>query len=322
MLGQVFGWYLILGSRNRLMQSTPVSGKTLASPRRAGETGAWRAMWQELRTAEWTKNLLVFVPLVCAHRFHDGGEWLGAAGAFAALSLAASAQYAVNDIVDARADRRHPEKCRRPVASGALSTAAALRLAAAMALSALLVAAGVGTALLAWVGLYLAAALSYSLLVKRFAVADVVLLAGLYTLRIFAGGAASRVPISSWLALFSATVFTSLALMQRFQDAREAVPTRPYATRHATGLAIAGTAFSVLAVLVFALYVRHSGIRTLYRHPFWLWPLCLLWAVWLGRLWMGAWRGAWCGKPLAFVLRDVSSYVLLACGLASIGMAL
>jgi 4-hydroxybenzoate polyprenyltransferase len=272
---------------------------------------------RELRVAEWTKNLLVFVPLVCAHRFTDGAAWLAAGGAFAALSLAASAQYAVNDVVDAPADRLHPTKQSRPVASGALSPSGALTLAAALGTAALAVAAATGPALLGWVALYLALALIYSLLFKRIAVADVALLAGLYTLRIFAGGAATAILISPWLGLFSATLFLSLALMQRYQDVRE-----PYHAAHARVLAVCGVLSGAAAVLVFALYIHHSGISALYRRPLRLWPLCALWAFWLGRLWHGAWRGAWSGKPLTYVLKDGPSYALLTCALALILLAL
>src|SRR5687768_15855457 len=90
----------------------------LTGVRKSGRV--WPAL-RALRAHQWIKNLLVFVPVLMAHRVTDAPALTAAALAFVAWCLAASGVYLVNDLLDLEADRRHPHKRRRPLASGALS---------------------------------------------------------------------------------------------------------------------------------------------------------------------------------------------------------
>ena len=86
----------------------------------SGTAAGLRTWARMLRVHQWLKNLLLFVPLVAAHRFGDAGSWLTLVLAFASFSLCASTVYIVNDLLDLESDRLHPRKRNRPFASGAV----------------------------------------------------------------------------------------------------------------------------------------------------------------------------------------------------------
>jgi hypothetical protein len=151
-----------------------------------------RAVLKEMRLHQWAKNALVFVPLVAAHRFTELPLLLHAAIAFLAMGLVASAGYIANDLLDLQADRGHPRKCRRPFAGGLLPVPLGPPIAGALLLGGVALAASVSWALVLWVLLYLALTLTYSFWLKQKVLADVFVLAGLYTHRILAGAIAHR----------------------------------------------------------------------------------------------------------------------------------
>ncbi len=146
-----------------------------------------------LRPHQWVKNLLVFAAPLAAHRIGDPATLAAAFVAFAVLTLVASAVYVVNDIVDRDADRAHPRKRNRAIASGALPLAAACVLAALLVVAAVALAAwALPRPASAWIAAYAVLAFAYSAGLKRAPIVDVLVLAALYTLRILAGGAATR----------------------------------------------------------------------------------------------------------------------------------
>ncbi len=152
-----------------------------------------------VRPRQWTKNLLVFVAPAAAGVLGHETQFLRAAGAFGLFCVAASGTYLVNDVVDAEADRHHPDKRLRPIASGELGVRLALGLGAGL----LLVAVGLSWLLAGWemlavVGSYAAISISYSLRLKRRPVIELAAVASGFVLRAIAGGVATHVPLSSW----------------------------------------------------------------------------------------------------------------------------
>ncbi len=282
----------------------------------ARKTRGVRAIVRGVRAYQWTKNFLVFVPLLTAHVFLDPGSVAAGVLAFLAFSLVASCVYLANDLVDLEDDRRHATKCSRPLACGDLPIASAIALVPAL----LLIAAGV-TALLPWefgalILVYIAANLAYSLRLKRVALLDVFVLAGLYTLRILAGAAAIEVPVSHWLLAFSLFMFLSLALAKRYVEVAgvasrdgQRVGGRGYLASDGALLAMLGTASGYLSVLVFALYITSPQVVMLYRSPAILWFAVPLLLYWISRVWFLAERGLLHEDPLLFALRDKMSYV-------------
>jgi 4-hydroxybenzoate polyprenyltransferase len=183
----------------------------------------------------------------------------------------------------------------------------------------------------AWVlAAYLATALAYTLRLKRVAVADVFVLAVLYTLRIAAGAAAIGVVVSHWLLAFSMFLFLSLALGKRHAEltrleARETPDARAAGRGYRAGdhfaIGIFGACSGYLAVLVLALYITSRDVLVLYRQPAFLWVAPPLLLYWVTRVWLLAHRRELGEDPVLFAIRDPSSYVVGAAMLAAIYFA-
>lgn len=274
---------------------------------------------QALRVHQWIKNLLVFVPLLLAHRVFDPAALLQSLYAFIAWCLCASSVYLVNDLLDVEADRQHPAKKRRPFAAGALSARSLLLLVPllllpAFAIAFLLLPALFGFALL----LYLSLSTAYSVYLKRLLIVDVLTLAGLYTLRVLSGGFATEIAVSPWLIAFSMFLFLSIAFVKRYTELRAAaaegradLSRRNYTLADMELLKSFGTSSGYLSVLVIALYINNSNeVTILYRHPAALWLIgpCLLY--WITRVWFLAARGKLHDDPVVFTVKDPASYIV------------
>lgn len=169
-----------------------------------------------VRPHQWAKNIFVPVPLFFGGALTDPRLAGQALAATAAFSLAASSVYCLNDIVDAEADRRHPAKCDRPIACGAVSVATAYALMAVLIVAsmALCLLTGEGWATVAAIiGGYWILNIGYCTRLKQHAIVDVCVIAFGFVLRILAGGAATGVALSKWIVLmtFLLTLFLSLA---------------------------------------------------------------------------------------------------------------
>jgi 4-hydroxybenzoate polyprenyltransferase len=280
--------------------------------------GTARSVLAALRVHQWVKNLLVIVPVILDHKLFDLPLVLRGVIAFAAFCLAASGAYILNDLLDLEADRQHPTKHRRPFASGALSiglgrTLSPVLIAAAFALSLLIPARG----FLALLVLYVLTTTAYSVYLKRFAVLDVLLLAGLYTLRVLAGVAATGVRFSTWLFAFAMFLFLSLAFLKRFSEVgglegtgKTSVLRRGYLRGDREWLGSMGGASGYLSVLVLALYVSSEQVVSLYRTPALLLLICPLLLFWISRMWLLAYRGRIHDDPIVETARDPISYLI------------
>lgn len=281
----------------------------------------WKAAAKAMRPHQWAKNLLLFVPLVAAHRLGDPPAMASAALGFAAFSLFASSAYLLNDLFDLSADRAHPRKRLRPLASGHLSIPAglvlcAITLAAGAALAALLPARFQAT-----VAVYFALTLAYTFGLKRAAILDVISLAALYTLRIIAGGFSVPMPPSFWLLAFAMFLFFSLALVKRYAElmsleieGTSKAPGRGYAGHDVDVVLAIGSASAMVSALVLALYINGETVRDLYSHPALLWLLCPILLYWVSRIWFLAARGQMHDDPVLFALRDRASYLVALAG--------
>ncbi len=259
------------------------------------------------------KNLLVFVPVVTSHRWAEPAVVGSAALMFASLSLCASSLYIVNDLLDVVADRLHPRKHLRPFASGALS----VRLGAVISMLAL--AAGLSLAALISAGALAVAALYallsglYSFRIKRHAPLDVFFLAGLYVLRILAGGVASRIHVTDWLLAFALFLFLGLAFCKRAAELRTVLKQpdgRGYTPADIELVGACGIAASFTATLVLVLYLNSEQVRIMYRTPIVLWLLAPLILFWQLRLWMMTLRGQMHDDPVLFATRDRTTWIV------------
>jgi 4-hydroxybenzoate polyprenyltransferase len=274
-------------------------------------------MIRQLRCYQWVKNALIFLPILAAHQF---GEWpllSQAAIAFLSFSMAASAGYIFNDLLDLDADRRHPEKKRRPLASGDLPIRTALIASAALLIGSALLALLLSLQFLVLTVSYLAASSLYSYRLKKFPLVDVFVLSGLYMIRIFAGQLATGIPVSEWLLGFSLFLFLGLAMVKRYSELRAsgsgaepAVNGRGYSAEDSAPVLALGTSSSYLSVLVLALYIQSDSVTLLYSQPQILWFACPILLFWLSRLWLFAARGKMAHDPIIYAFRDPASYIM------------
>jgi 4-hydroxybenzoate polyprenyltransferase/phosphoserine phosphatase len=280
-----------------------------------------RSVIRALRPHQWIKNLLVFLPMILAHRF-DRDTLVSVVCAFVAFSACASTVYLVNDIADLDADRDHPKKRRRPLASGRLAIPEAAATAAGLLLGATTISMvflppAYGMILAA----YLATNLVYSTWLKRKPIVDVMMLAGMYAVRVEAGGVAAGVELSVWILAFSLFFFTSLAFVKRCAELRRIKVTgsqlssaRGYRVEDLPILESLGAASGYVSVLVLAMYMNSQQMRLLYGDSRFLWLICPLVLYWITRVWLLVHRGNLDEDPVVFAIRDrVSLLIASAC---------
>lgn len=170
-----------------------------------------------IRPKQWLKNVFVLIPMFFGGSLTDSVDIRNSLVTFCAFSLVASSIYCFNDITDVEADRRHPVKCRRPLASGAVkvSTAWALMvLLAVLSLASLtLMSDGSLLTVTGIILLYFVLNILYCAWLKQHAIVDVCVIAFGFVLRVLAGGAATGTVVSKWLVLmtFLLTLFLSFA---------------------------------------------------------------------------------------------------------------
>ncbi len=266
-----------------------------------------------LRAHHWVKNLLVFMPLALVHRFFEF-ELLGrAALAFVAFDLCASGVYLLNDLLDLPADRRHPKKRERRLASGRIRLAHALLLMPLLLAGAFGIAWHLSMGFAAVLAAYVLLMVEYSMKLKDIAMVDVLVLATGYAMRVAAGAVAVDVILSPWLLTFCVFLFLSLALIKRCSELvlAELAPgpshARGYLGSDKMVLVAQGIASGYLSVLVLALYTNSEiSERMNTRHEF-FWGTCLLLLYWVSYLWMMAIRGRIHNDPVIFALSDRAS---------------
>lgn len=283
----------------------------------------YASLIRAMRPHQYAKNGLIFVPLLTSHEFTPAA-FLSALLAFLAFCLCASGVYLLNDLLDLQADRGHPTKRLRPFAAGQLPLTLGLALVPLLTISAFAIASLLPLQFPLLLMIYLAGTALYSFSLKKMMIVDVVVLAILYTIRIFAGAAAINVVVSEWLFTFSLMIFAALALIKRHielaarLDKGLADPSnRDYKLADLPIIAALAAAAGMNSITVLALYVSSPEVARLYSHPHVLWGLCPLFLYWTSRTLMLAHRRLMDDDPITFALRDRRSWIV---GLISIAL--
>lgn len=261
-----------------------------------------------LRAHQWVKNLFVLGPLLFAHAWDDAALAAAALGAAIAFCFASSAAYAFNDCRDAAADRDHPDKRDRPVASGALAPGEACAFAAALAAGGLALAAWVDAGVLACVAAYLALNLAYSLALRRVAFVDVLAIAAGFLLRLLAGGAAIGLAPSPWLVacglLLSAFLGFAKRRAERSRLAAAAARHRPVLAAYSTRFLDAALVASAAGLLcTYSLYAIAADAAALHGTLRLAWSLPWV-TLGISRYLVVVYRHGGGGDPAAELLRD------------------
>ncbi len=181
-----------------------------------------RALVRQARPRQWVKNVLVFAAPGAAGVLDDAGALWPTLIAFVAFCLVSSGTYYWNDLLDIEADRLHPTKRHRPLASGTIPIGVARVVGTSLIVGGILLGFATGHwQTVAVLAVYAVLTLSYSIHLKHVAVVDLIAIASGFVLRAMAGAAAADVPMSSWFVL--CTTFGSLFIVpgKRYAELRE-----------------------------------------------------------------------------------------------------
>jgi len=168
-----------------------------------------------LRPGQWTKNLVIFAGLLFGRRLLDPAAVAAALGAFAVFCALSGVVYLVNDLADRETDRQHPLKAKRPIASGALPSQAAVGAAIALGVCGLSGAVALGRPFAIVAVGYLALQLAYSGALKHIVIIDVLTIAIGFVMRAVAGAVAVNVEFSNWLLVCTILLALFIALAKR-----------------------------------------------------------------------------------------------------------
>lgn len=275
-----------------------------------------RVWIKALRVHQWSKNVLVFVALMLSHRYFEPGSWIATLQALAAMCLTASGTYLINDLSDLPADRRHRSKQYRPLAAGKIGIHTALIMAPLLIILGLAVGFAVSFTLGLLISLYLVMTLSYSMALKRVPMLDVTILGGLYTVRVIIGAVAIAAALSPWLLTFSFFFFFAMSLAKRHVELVRAIAAgkidgRGYLPADAPVTIAFGVSATVASILIIMLYMVEEAFPSgAYGAPQFLWAAPVLVAVWTMRIWLLAQRGELSDDPVAFAVKDKTSWLL------------
>ncbi len=215
-----------------------------------------------IRPHQWIKNVFIFLPMFFGGQLTDIDTIVNSLAAFLAFSFVASAIYCYNDILDVDDDRRHSEKCHRPVASGAISIVQAYLVMAMMIILSLMtiIVAWHGHGLLIIIAAYFILEIFYCRLLKHFAVVDVCVLSFGFVLRILAGSAATAIEASHWLVLMTFLLALLLSFAKRRDDVIKMEKTGE-APRHNTkryNMTFVNQAITVTASVTLVCYIMYT----------------------------------------------------------------
>ena len=276
-----------------------------------------KAYFKALRPHQWLKNLLIFVPILAGHELtvETAAQSILA---FIAFSLVASSVYVLNDLLDLSADRAHPRKRYRPIASGDIPIAHGTWLVPLLLCAGLLLSLPLGGGFILVVLAYYATTTAYSLYLKRQSVIDICVLAGLYTIRVFAGGVATGIPLSVWLLAFCIFLFFALAAIKRQAELIDCMASgeatargRGYHVDDSPIVANMAASAGYVSVLVMALYINSPAVLTLYTQPYALWGICLVLLYWVSRIMIVTHRGQMHDDPVIYAVKDRVSAICL-----------
>jgi len=277
------------------------------------------------RVAQWTKNLLVFLPVIASHSWSHVQNIQLATITFFAMCCSSSIGYIINDVLDRTFDLSHPKKKYRPIASGAISLKFAAVLAIGLAFLGGLAMAFLPAKVDLMIALYLSTSIFYSFKLKGFLLLDLFCLASLFTFRIVIGGEAISVSLSVWLLSFSCFLFWSLAAQKRVAElvtkGGGIHSGREYRDGEEFVLSTAGISSAASAILLSVFYI-FSQAPELYRNPHFLYGISLIIGYWLVRSWILVFRKELDDDPISFFIKDSATFFCLSLSIILFYLAL
>ena len=275
---------------------------------------------KQLRFHQWSKNILLFLPVLGNHQIFELDIMKNTFIGFISFSLLASSIYVLNDIADLDYDRKHPKKKNRPIASGDLSILNACIILIICLFVGGLLAMSLGPTFLFVTAIYIILNLLYSFYFKKVMILDIILIMSFYTLRLIAGHIPDAIPFSPWLLSFSIFLFFSLGLLKRYTDIiimREngikSLSGRDYRVSDGNIMMSLGVSSGLISSLVLILYTGSEQVLQFYSTPMILVALAPVMLYWNSRMWLMAERGLIKVDPVVFVIKDFNSYAIAIC---------
>jgi len=270
-----------------------------------------------LRPHQWSKNLLVFLPIFLAQSFNFQNFQVGLI-CFIVFSLTASIVYILNDIVDLKHDKKHRYKKFRPLASGLVNLKECWLLILVLLAIDLFFIKILNINFYILIFTYFVISNLYTLLLKKIIIIDIITLGALYTFRIIGGGLALDIPISIWLISFSFFFFFSMASLKRLMEIIDGpksinfqIPGRGYLKQDQYIITTISSSTGMLSVLILILYINSDDVQNLYSNSNFLWGVCIVLVYWILRINILTIRHQITIDPIFFALKDKISYLCL-----------
>lgn len=317
---------LVVGANARLAQRV---SRLCPIEKEFEVAGAGAGAWvRALRLHQWSKNLLVFVPLLLSGDLSEQSVFLSIV-AFLLLSLACSGSYLINDMLDLQEDRAHWTKRERPLAAGKLSLTGAAAMAIILLAVSLILAWLYLPQFAVWLTAYLVTTLLYTLYFKQVPILDMLVLGALFTCRVGMGVAVLGHDYSVWLFVFTAFFFFGLAAVKRYVEIARAISRgesaairSAYRPEDLNLVMTASIAAGLASLVVMSLYLESGAFpEGAYRSPQWLWCSLPVLGLWLGRIWLLAGRLELADDPVTFALKDQVSWLLGVLLVVSVGLS-
>jgi len=269
-----------------------------------------------IRVHQWSKNLLLFVPLIVSPELENLFLWKNLILGFFAFSACASLGYIINDIFDLKSDQMHPVKKSRPIAAGVFSRNYIILFATTLGFASVCLSLLVSKLFFYVLCIYFLSTQLYTLKIKKIHIIDCVFLALLYMMRIISGAIASNLDISIWLLSFSLFFFFSFALLKRYSELRHHYSSdneyfgRGYTLEDLPFITNMGISSAMISILVIGLYFNNEVIYINYHAPKLLLFFLPILLIWISSIWSRAIKGVEINDPISFSLRDSTSIII------------
>ena len=269
-----------------------------------------------IRVHQWSKNLLLLVPLIVSPELENLFLWKNLILGFFAFSACASLGYILNDVNDLQSDKMHPVKKFRPIAAGVFSKNYIMLFATTLGFTSIFLSLLVSKLFFYVLCIYFLSTQLYTLKVKKIHIIDCVFLALLYMMRIISGAIAANLDISIWLLSFSLFFFFSFALLKRYSELRHHYSSdneyfgRGYTREDLPLITNMGISSSLISILIIGLYFNNDVISINYHAPKLLLFFLPILLIWISSIWSRAIKGVEINDPISFSLRDPASIII------------
>ncbi len=313
---------VLVGVSDRVARRARAMGKPVVAElrTRAANPKSHLQIWAKaLRVHHWSKNILMFVPLLLAHEWFNFDLIARSCMGFGLLLAVTSSSYLINDLADIDADRLHATKRHRPIASGALPLSQALLVPVIVLPLALILAALLNIEFAMALAAYLVITLAYSFGLKRIPLLDTFIIGVLFTTRLVMGATFVGSGLPIWLLTFSMFFFFSLAMAKRHTEVLRSagngasLATRGYRPEDWPLTLNMGVTAGLASLVILVFYLVDEAFRVVgYARPEFLWAVVLFVSIWIGRVWLLTHRGQMNDDPVSFALRDRPSLAIAA----------